>query len=318
MTRKTVKDLDVEVTSLKNELDDLKSKLKELSDIIEKNNRGGMSNHNRIFKCKICSDEFTALSELRKHKKVHMSGPLQCDVCSKTFNEEWKMNAHAKLHKKYCCDDCDKTFEYQNLKDMHVKIVHQNVKLYCHYYNNDKDCPFEEECVFLHEDSEDCRYADTCERENCMFKHGSDGDGDDKEDESEDVDDEQDDENDDEIDEESDDDEDDDEFNVTFLYSTEAEAEDGKSVVIEFRIYAPCKDSYLSSDQEFYKKEMNNMSEIESVERLWINGKPGYKVGDYLEVELRIKTKFALKFKNDKQFRQNLWDKLDIKEICPE
>ena len=85
-----------------------------------------------------------------------------------------------------------------------------------------------------------------------------------------------------------------------------------------FIIYAPCKDSYLSSDQEFYKKEINNISEIENVERLWINGKPGYKVGDYLEVELRIKTKCALKFKNDKQFRQNLWDKLDIKETCPE
>ena len=35
-------------------------------------------------------------------------------------------------------------------------------------------------------------------------------------------------------------------------------------------------------------------------------------------MELKIKTKFALKFKNDKQFRQNIWDKLDIRETCPE
>ena len=36
---------------------------------------------------------------------------------------------------------------------------------------NKKTCPYDEECVFLHEDSKLCRYGENCERTYCMFKH---------------------------------------------------------------------------------------------------------------------------------------------------
>ena len=99
------------------------------------------------------------------------NGSFQHDDCDKSFDEAWKMNAHKKNHNKYLCDHCDKMFKYQDINTKHIKISHENMKLYCHYFNNEKVCPFDEECVFLHEDSGICKYGAACERDLCMFQH---------------------------------------------------------------------------------------------------------------------------------------------------
>ena len=93
--------------------------------------------------------------------------------CEKIFNQEWKLNAHKKGHIKYTCDQCEKGFQYESIKDIHTKVTHINAKLFCHFYNNDKECPKEQECVFLHKTSGPCRYMEKCERENCMYEHHS-------------------------------------------------------------------------------------------------------------------------------------------------
>ena len=90
---------------------------------------------------------------------------FKCDQCTKEFNEEWKMKAHKKKHKKFQCEQCEKNFESLDIKKKHVLIYHENTKLYCHFFNNGKTCPYDERCVFMHEDSK------ICERESCMFKH---------------------------------------------------------------------------------------------------------------------------------------------------
>ena len=33
------------------------------------------------------------------------------------------------------------------------------------------ECPYNDECIFVHEDSELCKYGAMCERNNCMYKH---------------------------------------------------------------------------------------------------------------------------------------------------
>ena len=38
-------------------------------------------------------------------------------------------------------------------------------------YNNNKNSPFNLNCVFLHEHSSQCRYGKACERKYCIFKH---------------------------------------------------------------------------------------------------------------------------------------------------
>ena len=43
---------------------------------------------------------------------------------------------------------------------------------YCHYYNNDKSCPYEEiGCKFLHQISEKCVFGRKCKHKLCQFKH---------------------------------------------------------------------------------------------------------------------------------------------------
>ena len=57
---------------------------------------------------------------------------------------------------------------------MHTAVSHENMKIYCHYFNNLIECPFAQDCIFLHETSGSCRYGSLCQREKCMFRHGKD------------------------------------------------------------------------------------------------------------------------------------------------
>ena len=52
-----------------------------------------------------------------------------------------------------------------------MQISHENFNIYCHFFTDEKTCPYDVECVFLHEDSAKCKYGDACERLYCMFKH---------------------------------------------------------------------------------------------------------------------------------------------------
>ena len=69
-------------------------------------------------------------------------------------------------------------FSNQIITDKHKKIAHGTSKIYCHFFNNNEECPFEENCIFLHEDSEQCKYGEQCDRMNCMYKHKVDVDND--------------------------------------------------------------------------------------------------------------------------------------------
>ena len=96
---------------------------------------------------------------------------LSCELCGKTFDENWKLDAHKKKHVTHKCNKCDNTLVNQEIKEKHIKIAHENEKLYCHYFNNEKVCPFEDKCVFLHEKSDACKFGKSCERINCTFRH---------------------------------------------------------------------------------------------------------------------------------------------------
>jgi hypothetical protein len=45
------------------------------------------------------------------------------------------------------------------------------MKIFCHYINNDKDCPYDDQCIFSHEESPECKFGSECERIMCMFQH---------------------------------------------------------------------------------------------------------------------------------------------------
>ena len=60
--------------------------------------------------------------------------------------------------------------------------------------------------------------------------------------------------------------------------------------------------------------KIEEFSEIKKVEHLYVHSKSGYQVGTYLKIYMKLKTRFAHKLKNDQSFRQNIWDRLNIKD----
>ena len=68
----------------------------------------------------------------------------------------------------------------------------------------------------------------------------------------------------------------------------------------------------------YYTDELKKFKEIERIENLWINSKSNYEIGTYLETNLKFQTKYAKEIKNNKVVRQSLWDRLEIKDTCPD
>ena len=164
MGRKTLKDLDDEILKLSNVMNEVKGKLDEVYkkyDDLEEKVLNAVNDD-----VQVCP---------KRNKKTRNSkdkdGPFKCELCEREFNENWKLVAHVKTHRNVKCDLCEESFRYKDLMEKHVKIMHEKVKWFCHFYNNDKECPHGLKCVFLHEDSEYCRYKNLCERNYCMFKH---------------------------------------------------------------------------------------------------------------------------------------------------
>ena len=105
MSRKTVKDLDVELCSLKEEFVEVKTKLetllKKYEDIEKKCARI------EIFQCDVCEEMFCSKTILLKDKRCRKSvlpGQFDCSECDNTFLEKWKLDAHVKIHKKFGCE----------------------------------------------------------------------------------------------------------------------------------------------------------------------------------------------------------------------
>ena len=72
---------------------------------------------------------------------------------------------------RYSCEVCEKTFQCEDIMSKHQNLAHENLKLYCNYFNNSKNCPFKEDCVFLHMVSKNCKFGIECDRKMCMFRH---------------------------------------------------------------------------------------------------------------------------------------------------
>ena len=72
---------------------------------------------------------------------------LNCEKCEKTFSLRWRLKKHQESHDK------------------------ANAR-FCHYFNNEKICPYEEiGCMYIHEKSDPCRFQTFCQNKLCQFQH---------------------------------------------------------------------------------------------------------------------------------------------------
>ena len=129
---------------------------------------------NRRKQSRKCGEKCENLKELKKHKQQ-----------GKCFTDDWYISVW-KLRKKFyrgkkttwaCkwvnrkfeCDECDKVFNYETVLNRHTEAVDEECKLFCHYFNNDKECPYDDQCIYLHEESSTCKFGKGCERILCML-----------------------------------------------------------------------------------------------------------------------------------------------------
>ena len=91
----------------------------------------------QAFRIDMCDVDFESLSSFKKHKQIHKENDdkFQCNHCERKFDEEWKLKAHVNSHSRVQCKQCDKTFKNSDTLDKHVKISHENIKLFCHFFN---------------------------------------------------------------------------------------------------------------------------------------------------------------------------------------
>ena len=187
----TAKDLEAEFKTLKDEFSHLNSKIENFiqkyTKLETKYEKCATRKKKASFVCSICGEEMENVEELKKHKEKHnefCKGDYQCEDCEKYFKDDDQLETHMrKVHRKYECDECDKVFKNDGILIKHKEAVHEDIELYCHYYNNGKECPFEDACIFLHDESETCKYGKGCERVLCMYKHEVSDDSDNEDDE---------------------------------------------------------------------------------------------------------------------------------------
>jgi hypothetical protein len=182
----TLKGLQIELNVLreelklnKRELVDVKEELKNVKDEIKKEKETTEDPKVYLgdkFTCKICDLNFSLKKTLKKHNQTYHTPWIKCKSCDNTFEKTCDLEFHIKVNhdsvETIQCDKCDKTFALEWRFKKHQEIhTNKNIRK-CHYFNNQKCCPFEViGCMFDHSLSAECKYGEKCKKKLCSFQH---------------------------------------------------------------------------------------------------------------------------------------------------
>ena len=181
-----INDIKEELKSANKELKEVKEELKELKREKQEGNTNIQNKKDELnmipqFLCTKCEESFQSKKVLKAHMKTVHPKVVKCNVCEETFDENFNLELHIRLKheesRNFECNQCGKTFvlmwRFRKHKENHSN---QNAKK-CHYFNNKKDCPFEEiGCMFEHSLSDMCIYNRNCKNKLCSNQHETDED----------------------------------------------------------------------------------------------------------------------------------------------
>ena len=170
--------LNEEIKNLKmkiDEIDCLKKKIHELETALTCIKSQKIQ---ELFKCIKCKKNFESEESLKSHNTSYHSKTVKCKLCPKDFFKNNDLEVHIKTDhqeaEKSKCEICDMTFVLEWRLKKHMNIHSENAAniKFCHYYNNNKTCPYSElGCMFRHEDSPICLRKNECTNKLCQFKH---------------------------------------------------------------------------------------------------------------------------------------------------
>ena len=163
------------------ELRPLKQKVVELEEQLKKiNSDKGIDTSEHVqrtnLECKKCKASIGSRKELKRHIKEHHITHIQCALCDDTFTINSDLEAHMMTQhpetKNHNCDKCGKTFVLKWRLEKHMSIHLSPDVQACHYFNNNKKCPFEDlGCMFAHNVSGKCKFGKLCKNKLCSFQH---------------------------------------------------------------------------------------------------------------------------------------------------
>lgn len=143
-----------------------------LKDLINKKDE----NKSQEYMCKKCDSKFKTKALLKDHTKSDHKKDLNCKVCDEIFAKTNELESHLKNHEveMFRCSVCEKAFVLKWRLKKHEEAHNRKDVKFCHYYNNDKHCPYEDiGCMFKHATSEMCRFGSRCQNILCQFRHGN-------------------------------------------------------------------------------------------------------------------------------------------------
>ena len=119
------------------------------------------------FLCKKCHMAFKVKKNLQAHIKSVHPAEIQCEKCDMNFTSNCDYEKHLeeehKSNKKFSCKDCGKGFVIRWRLKKHENIHTSTMKKNCHFFNNNKRCPYEDlGCMFLDQKSPMCTFDRLC------------------------------------------------------------------------------------------------------------------------------------------------------------
>ena len=116
------------------------------------------------------------MKDMKRHdESKHSLTQIECKSCEKVFYRNCELEIHLENDHKvdmFECERCDKKFALKWRLTKHQKM-HDSQKIKkCHYFNNQKSCPYEQiGCMFQHLPAGDCRNGELCKIKLCSFNH---------------------------------------------------------------------------------------------------------------------------------------------------
>ena len=172
-----MKSLKEEINNLKEQLkftkiyvEGMEEKLTNATKEIRKLKGTNQSQLNAIrIKCNSCELFCESKKELLNHKTQEHSQKLKCSLCDLVFKKRSDLETHIKSKhestENFECEHCNKKFVLKWRLNKHLRLHTQQNNIRCHYFNNNKPCPFEElGCMFEHSYSKNCKFGEKCDK----------------------------------------------------------------------------------------------------------------------------------------------------------